>query len=44
MNFTIGIINGTTMYNISELEECRTVIDNSWVNESINAWNDAIVG
>jgi hypothetical protein len=44
MNFTIGIINGTTMYNVSELEDCRNVIDNSWVNESITAWNDLVDG
>lgn len=39
MNFSIGIINGTTMFNITELEICRTVIDNSWVNETITAWD-----
>ncbi len=43
MNFTIGIINGTKMYDTDALVLCRETIDNSWLNESQNAWNDILV-
>ena len=43
MNFTIAIINGTTMFNTESLVICRETIDNSWLNESQNAWNDILV-
>jgi hypothetical protein len=38
MNFTIGIINGTEMFDIDSLVVCRETIDSSWLNESQNAW------
>lgn len=31
INFTLGFIDGTKLYNVSELEECRDVIDNTWM-------------
>ena len=38
MNFTIGIINGTEMFDVNALVLCRETIDSSWFNESQNAW------
>ena len=43
MNFTIGIINGTQMYDTDALVLCRETIDKSWLNETQNAWNDILV-
>ena len=42
MNFTIGILNGTTFYNVKNFEICRSTIDKYWVNESMTAYNDFV--
>ncbi len=38
MNFSIGILNGTQAFNISNFQVCRDVINDMWLDETVDAF------
>lgn len=44
VDFGIGFINATEMYDIKNLQKCSSVIENTWIREAREAKEEAFAG